>query len=98
MADVFSIIVLLALSVLLDGPLISGSKFEIPTVKACSIILPAESVARTTTSYELSVPTSIGFSKSGADLKVKAPVDESILNFEASAPPFRDQVTVLLAE
>ena len=44
------------------------------------------------------VPVSVGFSKSGADLKVSAPVEESILNLEASAPPFKDQVTVLSAE
>ena len=44
------------------------------------------------------VPESEGFSKSGADLKVSAPVEEFILNLEASAPPFKDQVTVSFAE
>ena len=44
------------------------------------------------------VPLSEGFSKSGADLKVSAPVEESILNLEASVPPFKDQVAVSVAE
>ena len=39
-----------------------------------------------------------GFSKSGADLKVRAPVEEFILNLETSAPPIKDQVTVSVAE
>ena len=38
-----------------------------------------------------------GFSKSGAVLKLKAPEELLILNLEASAPPFNDQVTVSLA-
>ena len=40
---------------------------------------------------------STGFSKSAALIKVKAPVEELILNFATSAPPFNDQVTVSLA-
>ena len=44
------------------------------------------------------VPVSVGFSKSGADLKVSAPVEESILNLEASAPPFKDHVAFSVAE
>ena len=31
-------------------------------------------------------------------MNVRAPVEEFILNLEASAPPFKDQVTALLAE
>ena len=36
---------------------------------------------------------SVGFSKSGALLKLNAPVDGLIANLDASAPPFNDQVT-----
>ena len=67
------------------------------TVSVWSDIFLSSSVALTFTSYELFVPISVGFSKSGDDLKVSAPVEESILNLEASAPPFRDQVTFLSA-
>ena len=38
-----------------------------------------------------------GFSKSGALLKLKAPVELLMLNLEASSPPFNDQVTVSFA-
>ena len=41
---------------------------------------------------------SVGVSKSGSDLNVNAPVEEFMLNFEASAPPFKDQVTFSSAE
>ena len=46
----------------------------------------------------MSVPVSEGFSKSGVDLKANKPEEELILNLDASAPPFIDQVTVLSAE
>ena len=34
-----------------------------------------------------------GFSKSGSDLNDRIPVEESMVNKEASFPPFNDQVT-----
>ena len=40
---------------------------------------------------------SVGLSKFGALLKLKAPVEESIENLDTSAPPFNDQVTDSLA-
>ena len=40
---------------------------------------------------------SVGLSKFGALLKLKAPADELIANLDASAPPFNDQVTVSFA-
>ena len=41
---------------------------------------------------------SAGLSKSAELFKVRAPVEESIENLDASAPPFNDQVTVSLEE
>ena len=63
------------------------------TVTFCWDLSFEESLASTITSYELSFPLSVGFSKSGVDLKVRAPVEEFISNLEASTPPFNDQVT-----
>ena len=63
------------------------------TVTFCWDLSLEESFASTITSYELSFPLSVGFSKSGVDLKVRAPVEEFISNLDASAPPFNDQVT-----
>ena len=44
-------------------------------------------VARTTTSYTLLRPESCGTSKFGAVLNVSTPVDDTIENNDASAPP-----------
>ena len=41
--------------------------------------------------------SSVGVSKSGALAKLKAPVEELMVNLDASTPPFNDQVTVSLA-
>ena len=35
-----------------------------------------------------------GFSKSGKELNERIPVEESIVNKEASSPPFKDHLTV----
>ena len=49
--------------------------------------VPAPLVARTVTSWMLSVPESCGSSKSGADLNVSSPVVAPISNRAMSAPP-----------
>ena len=49
--------------------------------------VPVPLVARTVTSWTLSVPESCGSSKSGADLNVSSPVVAPISNRAWSAPP-----------
>jgi DNA gyrase subunit A len=57
------------------------------TATARAALLRTPSNAVTVTSYTLFAPTSPGASKSGATLKLTAPVAASILNSPASAPP-----------
>ncbi len=71
------------------GPGASSSSVTVTVIGWSAVFsrAPAPLVARTSTSYSLSPPASVGASWFGADLNVSSPVAESSENLDWSAPP-----------
>ena len=85
---VYTVEVVFSLVLAVAPDVIEGASFTLVTVIATLFsAYNAPSEARTTISYTLFAPLSVGTSKFGEDLNVTAPVALSILNNAASTPP-----------